>query len=125
MPNMIEIIKQASLDAVENSNPMRIYYGLVTTTSPISIKIDQKFTIPNEFIVLTRNVTKYKTNAIYNIKAHETEYDTPEEPHHKHDVKKKIFTEEITIDNSLKVGDKVIMIQAQGGQQYIVLDKVE
>lgn len=125
MPSMLEIIKRASLDAVENSNPMRIYYGVVATAEPISIKIDQKFTIPSEFIVLTRNVTKYKTKAIYNIKAHETEYDAVDEPHHKHEVKKKTFTEDITIDNSLKVGDRVLMIQAQGGQQYIVLDKVE
>ena len=33
-------------------------------------------------------------------------------------------TKSLTIHNALKVGDKVILIQVQGGQRYIVLDKV-
>ncbi len=40
---------------------------------------------------------------------------------HKHDISGK---KSCTIHNALKVNDKVILIQVQGGQKYIVLDKV-
>lgn len=100
MPNLIQIIKKAAVEAVEASNPTKVLYGTVINSSP-AIKIDQKFTITKEFIVLTNNVKRHNVNAVID-----------EEP------------KTITIDNSLKAGDKVILIQEQGGQKYIVLDKV-
>ena len=106
MPSMIQIIKKAAIEAVEASNPTKLIYGTVRSTSPLSIKIDQKFTIPEEFLVLTKNVRDYEVEVTMNL-----------------------FTENKsggsgTIHNSLKVGDKVILLREQGGQKYIVLDKV-
>lgn len=98
--NMIQIIKKAAVEAVEASNPTRIMYGTVVNSTP-AIKIDQKFTITKEFIVLTNNVKKHNVNVTI-------------------DGEQKT----ITIDNGLKVGDKVVMMQEQGGQRYIILDKV-
>lgn len=100
MPSLLQTIKQAAVEAVETSNPMKIMYGTVVDTSP-SIRLDQKFTLPSDFLILTKNVRKYETVMLI---------DGTEK--------------EVMIDNSLKVGDKVILIQEQGGQKYIVLDKV-
>ena len=100
MPNLIQIIKKAAVEAVEASNPTKVLYGTVINSTP-AIKIDQKFTITKEFIVLTNNVKRHNVNVVIE-----------QEP------------KTITIDNSLRVGDKVILIQEQGGQKYIVLDKV-
>lgn len=83
MPNIIQIIKQAAIEAVEASNPMKVFYGVIVDTSP-SVKIDQKITIPKEFIVLTNRM----------------------------------------LEEGLNVGDNVILLQEQGGQNYIILDKV-
>lgn len=83
MPNLIQIIKKAAIEAVEASNPTKVIYGTVTDASP-SIKVEQKFTIPKEFIVLTKRIA----------------------------------------EEGLEVGDNVILLQEQGGQKYIVLDKV-
>ncbi|WP_273328013.1 DUF2577 domain-containing protein [Vallitalea guaymasensis] len=35
-----------------------------------------------------------------------------------------VLTSTVAINNSLNIGDKVVLLRAQGGQQYIVLDKV-
>lgn len=83
MPNLIQIIKQAAIEAVENSKPVKIYYGTVLDDSP-SVKIDQKFTITKDFIVLSNRMK----------------------------------------EEGLSSGDKVILLQEQGGQRFIVLDKV-
>lgn len=101
MPSLIQIIKQAAIEAVEASNPTRLLYGTVVTSSPLSIKIDQKFTLPSDFLILTKNVMKYKTVLLIDG-----------------------TQKEVTVDNSLKVGNKVVLMQEQGGQKYIVLDKV-
>ena len=101
MPNMIQIIKQAAVEAVEASGPMRTMYGTVVSSSPVRIRIDQKYTISSPFIVLTRGVTDYDTKM---------EVDGVEQ--------------DVKIKNGLKSGDRVILMQEQGGQRYIVLDKV-
>lgn len=35
-----------------------------------------------------------------------------------------VLTSTVAVKNSLNNGDKVVLLRAQGGQQYIVLDKV-
>lgn len=84
MPNLIQIIKKAAVEAVEASNPTKVLFGTVTNANQLAIKVEQKFTITKEFIVLTESVKK----------------------------------------NSLSVGNKVVLLQEQGGQKFIVLDKV-
>ena len=101
MPSMIQIIKQAAIEAVEASNPTKVMYGSVVSTSPLSIKVDQRFTVTKEFLILTKNVKKYETVVFLDGEEKEVE-----------------------IDNSLRAGDAVILLQQQGGQKYIVLDKV-
>ena len=83
MPNMIQIIKKAAIEAVENSKPVKIYYGTVLDDST-SVKIDQKFTITKDFIVISNRMK----------------------------------------EEGLSSGDKVILLQEQGGQKFIILDKV-
>lgn len=102
MPNLIQIIKKAAVDAVEASNPAKLMYGTVTAVSPLAIKIDQRFTVTEAFLILTKNVRDYKVKMSVNGGA-EQEY---------------------TVKNALKVGDKVILLREQGGQKYIVMDKV-
>ena len=101
LPNLIQIIKQAAVEAVQASSPTSVLFGTVTKASPISIKIEQKFTLTSEFLILTNNVKRYTTTLRI-----DDELKT------------------VTVDNSLSVGDKVILLQEQGGQKFIVLDKV-
>lgn len=83
MPNLIETIKKAAVEAVAASKPVAIVYGKVTSVSPLMIQVDQKRTLDDDFIILTQ-----------------------------------------TVAGTLMAGDRVVMIMAQGGQSYVVLDKV-
>lgn len=128
----MEEIKQIATDAVNAGDPTRVTFGTVISASPLKIKVDQKITLTKEFLVLTRNVTDFTTKASLKW---ETEDKTVEHFHtteegdtstedieHKHDII--IEKKDITIHNALKVGEEVILIQVQGGQKYIVLDRV-
>lgn len=101
MGNLIELIKQIAINAIENTKPVNIFYGEVTSADPLVIKVEQK-NYTKEFLVLTRNVTDYST------------YIQRDEAGQK---------EKYKIYNSLEKGDIVILQRMQGGQEFIVLDR--
>lgn len=118
MPNLIEIIKRASLDAVENSKPMAVVIGVVESVRPLTIRIDQKSILEQDDLILTKNVVDYSVNMTID---HVTEVNSSLEEPHSHDYKgEKSFK----IHNALEVNDSVILLRVQGDQQYIVLDRV-
>ena len=105
MPNLVQVIKQAAVEAVEASKPARFVYGTVKKAAPLAIALDQKITLTSEFLILSRNVTDYTVDVTI-----ETELSTEKG--------------KITVHNSLKAGDKVIMLRDAGGQSFYVLDKL-
>ncbi|MEA4988928.1 MAG: DUF2577 domain-containing protein [Anaerovorax sp.] len=137
MPNLLQIMKQASADAIEEGKPVNLVYGTVQNTDPLRILVEQKLLLEEPFIICSRNVTDHDVKMEV---SHETEFsgayahqhsvstsggsgtsDTDKEPPHKHEYKgKKTYR----ILNGLRIGEKVIMIRMQGGQRFIVLDRI-
>lgn len=99
---LLNLIKKAANEANEASKPMQVCYGKVISANPLKISLDQRLTLSKAQLVLTKNVTNYETDAQF----------LGEE-------KKKI-----TIYNALKDGDDVILFRMQGGQQYVVVDRL-
>ena len=98
MFELVEAVKQAALEAVESKDPMSFRLGKVVKVSPLEVWIDQKLTVPESALILTGMVDKIECEAE--------------------------GIGRITLDNSLKAGEQVILIRVDGGQKYIVLDKV-
>ena len=84
LPNMIQIIKKAAVEAVEASKPVKICFGEITKKSPLTVKIEQRLELSDDFLVITETAKKA----------------------------------------SLAKGDYVLLIRMQGGQSYVVIDKV-
>lgn len=128
MPDAVELvktIKKAAVEAIESTKPVNICFGIVTSTSPLRISVEQKMTLGKAQLILTRNVTEYKTEiTMHNTKDYyftdETINSLTESVGHKHGIGKT----EITIHNQLKVNDEVILIRQQQGQKYIVVDRI-
>ena len=130
MPNAAEltkVIKRAAVEAVDASKPVQICFGKVTGVSPLKILVEQKLTLGEAQLVLTRSVTAHKIEVgggniqdfYYTGSAPESGA-LPVEPPHLHAVGRI----QITVDNGLAVGDEVILLRQQGGQKYIVVDKI-
>lgn len=123
--DLLIVIKKAAIEAVNASKPTAIVYGKVISASPLKINIEQKMTLTAAQLVLTRNVTDYKTQmTIGNTQTYHWA-GTEENPvqvdvGHKHAIGKT----SVTVHNGLIVGDEVLMIQMQGGQKYMVIDRV-
>lgn len=99
---MMEVIKRGALEAVEESKPVALMFGTVTRIAPLAINIEQRFTIPADMILLTSNVIDKKTEVRINNGSKDG----------------------AVIYNSLKTGDKVLILRMQGGQKYVVLDRL-
>lgn len=130
--DLLKVIKKAAIDAVNASKPTSIVYGKVISIEPLQINVEQKITLTDAQLILTRNVTDYEINVTMdwlteNI-THSHSYTddgsgaTTGSNTHQHQV---IGDKKITIHNKLIVGDTVVMIQAQGGQKYIVMDRIK
>ena len=58
---LVRLMKQAALDAVNASKPAEICFGKVTSASPLKILVEQKMTLGAAQLVLSRHVTDYIT----------------------------------------------------------------
>ena len=125
---LIQLIKQAAMDAIENSKPADLRLGTVATEKPLSVRITNQFVIPEKLLIVPQHLTEYELEITikpeYNWITEDTQNKVKlsEVEPHKHDIKqdkKKIF-----IHNKLKVGDKVALLRRQGGQDYYILDRL-
>lgn len=107
MDNLISAVKLAAMDAIENNKPVGVYYGTVKNSSPLIITIND-IDYDLDFLVLSRNVTDFTINLTQNGSVG----DSPN------------GSIKYIVHNSLKTGDKVIVVREQGGQKYIVIDRV-
>lgn len=97
--------------------------GVVETVDPLSIRIDQKDILTEDFLILTDLVRDFSVDITV---SHTTENRAggggyAEFASHNHDYtgRKKII-----VHNGLSVGESVILIQQAGGQEFIVLSRL-
>ena len=142
---LVEALKKAALDAVESTKPVYAYFGEVISVSPLKINVEQKMILGEAQLILSRNVTDYKTSITVNWETEnytmkdtgkvsgETESDGEPEHTHKFEIvnessdthnHKITGKKEVTVHNSLAVGDEVILLRQQEGQKFIILDRV-
>lgn len=62
MSDFVQVIKKAAVDAMKAESPADFTFGMVVSTDPLKIQIDQKLTLTMAQLVLTRNVTDYEVD---------------------------------------------------------------
>lgn len=120
MQSMQEVINKS----IKNAMLSDYHIGIVETVNPLSIRLDQKETLTEDFLILTDLVRDYDVDITVN---HTTENksggsgDAQFESHnHAYSGRKRI-----TVHNGLSVGESVILIQQSGGQEFIVLSRLQ
>ena len=86
--NLLTIIKKAALDAVNATRPVNVVFGVLASVSPVRVAIDQKLTLDENFLVITKHI------------------------------------DDLMLSEELTEGDRLVLLQMQGGQRYLILDKV-
>ena len=96
--------------------------GVVESENPLSVRIEQRDIITEEFLILTDAVRDYDVDIEVN---HVTENrgggsGYPAYESHNHDY---IGRKRIRVFNSLHVGESVILLRQAGGQEYCILSR--
>lgn len=138
---LLKIIKTAAATAVQSEKPAELCFGTVTAVNPLKITVEQKLTLGENQLILTKAVTDHQvdievshytvndafmngkhTHAIFDTYTGGGSCDTGNlDTTHKHAYKGR---KKITIYNGLLVGEKVLLLRVQGGQRFVVLDRV-
>ena len=142
---LIKIIKQASMDAFNNSKPSDLRFGTVASVAPLSVRVTNEFIIPESMLIVPEHLTDREVEVTlereYLWETHIKQgisggYDdirildnySENEDDYKRDVinhNHEIFgTRKVKILNGLKAGDKVALLRKQGGQSYFILDRI-
>ena len=129
---LVRLVKQAAVEAVRADAPMAVCYGTVLSTAPLKIQVDQKKILGTAQLILTDTVRDYNVEMSTiedtgkGLGPHYTEDesggsgDAAFAAHeHKYQGRKKW-----RVHNALKAGEKVILLRCDGGQKYVVLDKI-
>lgn len=88
-----KIVKQ-SLDAQQLASAM---YGKVISLQPLEVLVDQRFSIPLEFLIVPEHLTEYEIM---------------------------LGDQTLKIRRGLEVGDKLILIRSDGGLQYVIAGRL-
>ena len=122
MSDIVRALRKVVLDAVNAQKLTNVIYGTVISISPLKVQVDQKLILEQEHLKLTRAVLDYEVEMTVD---HVTENrsggglnEAFSSHNHEYKGRKKFL-----IHNGLIVGDKVTMIRAHGGQQYLIIDK--
>ena len=126
MAKLEQALKLMINNAVEYSKPCEIYAGKVKTVSPLTILLNINVpALEEDELILTHFVKDYDVDISV---SHETEeFELIEGAmtdikKHKHEYKGR---KKITIHNGLKAGEGVLLTRQQGGQKFIVLDRID
>lgn len=94
---LLEAIKKAGAAAHASGNPMAVMVGKVTRINPLEVNVDQRFTLPEDFLIIPESLTSYEVD---------------------------LLSDKLVIRRGLEAGDAVLLLRVQGGQQFVVLDRV-
>lgn len=95
---LIKAIKQIVKEQLESEKLTDMFIGLVSSESPLEIKLSEKITLSGELLV----VPEYFAKKTYSVTGAD-------------------HTHTLEIDNSLKTGDVVTLLRVQNGRRFVVM----
>ena len=97
----IENIKQIVLQSEEARGPCDVLTGIVESSSPLSVRIDQKLVLSGPQLLVAKRLTDYEVTMVL-----------PE-----------VGETAVPVKNGLKAGETVLLVQKRGGQEFAVIDR--
>ena len=121
----VETLKKAAIKAVEAQKPVKFCFGEVKSISPLKILVEQKIPLGEAQLILCQNVTEHKIHiSVENIQDFFYEGESQNSMRLDPSRFRAIKRMPVTVHKGLVVGDNVILFRQQGGQKYLVVDRV-
>ena len=101
------------------SSPVNIAYGTVESIDPLEVNVNQKFTITEGFLIVPERLIRYEVSL-----KHDHEYIDTKGTIPTPGITENALLDNLVIREGLHVGDKVLLLRVQGGQKYVILDRL-
>lgn len=127
-PDFLDIFNMSTGQLLNQMKLSNVEFGRVTSVTPLVITLDSKVPLTAAFLTLTNAVKDHSVdisvswNTEDNTHKHGNDGQPTAEVTHKHQLRGR---KRITVHNGLTLGERVILLRKQGGQDYIVLDRVD
>lgn len=109
--SFLDEIKKTAIEAVTVANPVNLIFAEVTSASPLSVQVDQRFVLDADFLIVPESMTPLEITLEHSHATGDGDTGTA-------------LNTPVVIRQGLQQGDRVILLRMQGGQQYLVIDKV-
>ena len=123
-PDLLSLLKTAAVEAVEAGKPVKVMFGEVTAINPLQIMVEQKLPLTEEFLILTEAVKDHEHEiTLLDWQTENASGGSGDSAYaaHAHQI---VGRKRIVIHNALQVKEKVLLLAMQGGQKFIVVDRV-
>ena len=111
--DLSNVLKKLAIGAVKSEQPMAFCMGKVTKEEPLEITVDERITLNEDFLLFCSSAIEHTGSiTLNNINLYN------EHPWNDEDTLK------ITYNDGLMLDDVVLMLRCDGGQRYIVLDRL-
>jgi len=107
----IDLIKTIEKDSRSREQGFAIMYGTVVSADPLQIKVDNRFYLDEESLILTTNVIEKKISLSH---THTYASGTTDAA----------LESDITIIEALSVSEKVMLLRIEDGQRFVILDRL-
>ncbi|MEK3768510.1 DUF2577 domain-containing protein [Paenibacillus sp. FSL R5-0887] len=94
---MLDAIKQAAVEAINAAGPVIVQLAVITNENPLEVLVDNRLSLSEDFLIVPEKLSGLKVT---------------------------IGAQEVEIRKALAVGDKLLLIRMQGGQRYVIMDRV-
>lgn len=130
-PSIPDSIKRLALGIVNSAQLTDVTFGIVESAKPLTIRLNQKMLLTDEYLILTNAVRDHSVDITVkwttveekeHVHGNGNEGQPTDKTEHKHGIEGR---KKITIHNGLTPGEKVLLLRTQGGQSYVVIDRVD
>lgn len=105
---LVETMKKIAKQTNEAGAPVAIMFGTVTRVSPLTVRVDNRFDIAEEALIVMKDFkTGFNPTHYHTSNAGNTDTGANSEYYY-----------------GLKTGEKVVLLRNQGGQQFLILGRV-
>lgn len=133
MTGFLNDVKRAAVEAVDAGKPFALVFGKVMSVSPLTVEVDQKMKLTEAQLILTNAVRDFTVNMTVDHATEVVSHGHPvvdtytgggsaTEVNHSHPY---VGTKSFRVHLALKAGEQVLLLRANGGQKFIILDRVE
>lgn len=117
MADLLSTVKKAAMDAMAAGNPAAVMFGEVINTDPLEVNVDQRFTLPADFLIIPESLTHFEIDLRHY-------HDYTDDSGGTKQTKPALPEKPVVIRRGLEKGDKLLLLRVQGGQQFVILDRV-